>query len=59
MQGLKFGLYTDFGLTTCGEKAPGSWEHEELDAKSYAAWNVDYVKDDDCKAPPGVLSPPG
>ncbi|XP_065197435.1 uncharacterized protein LOC135828929 [Sycon ciliatum] len=56
--GLKFGLYTDFGLGTCGDKEPGSYQHEEQDAKTYAAWKVDYVKDDDCRAPAGQLSPP-
>jgi alpha-galactosidase len=48
-KGLKFGLYTDAGRMTC-EKRPGSYEHEVQDAKTYAAWGVDYVKIDWCYA---------
>ena len=29
---------------------PGSFGHEELDAKTFAAWGVDYVKEDSCDA---------
>jgi alpha-galactosidase len=48
-KGLKFGLYSDAGTGTC-EKRPGSKEHEELDAKTYAEWGVDYLKYDWCNA---------
>jgi alpha-galactosidase len=48
-KGLKFGLYTDAGRMTC-QKRPGSYEHEVKDAKTYAAWGVDYVKIDWCYA---------
>eukprot|EP00899_Mesostigma_viride_P008685 jgi/Mesvir1/17818/Mv12914-RA.2 len=46
-RGLRFGLYTDTGNHTC-EGFPGSWGHEEVDARTYAAWGVDYVKVDYC-----------
>ncbi|MDB5054558.1 MAG: Alpha-galactosidase [Bacilli bacterium] len=46
-KGLKFGLYTDAGYTTCGGR-PGSYNHETQDANTYASWGVDYVKVDWC-----------
>lgn len=49
---LKFGIYTDVGHLTCA-KAPGTWGHETLDAQTFAAWNVDYVKSDSCFTSPG------
>ena len=42
-KGLKFGIYTARGsLTCCGR--PGSDMHEVIDAQTYAAWGVDYLK---------------
>jgi alpha-galactosidase len=46
-KGLKLGIYTDAGTMTC-EKRPGSLNHEAQDAKTYAAWGIDYVKIDWC-----------
>lgn len=46
-QGLKFGIYSDAGLKTCGGR-PGTRGHEFQDAKQYAAWGVDYLKFDWC-----------
>lgn len=46
-KGLKFGIYTDAGRRTC-EGRPGSYNHEEQDARTYASWGVDYVKVDWC-----------
>jgi alpha-galactosidase len=48
-KGLKFGIYTDAGRRTC-EGREGSYGHEEIDARTYAAWGVDYVKIDWCNA---------
>ena len=48
-KGLKFGLYSDAGTGTC-QKRPGSKGHEELDARTYAEWGVDYLKYDWCNA---------
>lgn len=48
-KGLKFGIYTDAGTKTC-EGRPGSYGHEEIDARTYAAWGVDYVKIDWCNS---------
>ncbi|KAF9879356.1 alpha-galactosidase [Colletotrichum karsti] len=45
--GLKVGVYSDSGIYTCGF-APGSYGHEDLDAATYAAWGVDYLKYDNC-----------
>lgn len=46
-KGLYFGLYSDAGTKTCAGR-PGSLGYEEIDAKTYAAWKVDYLKYDNC-----------
>ena len=46
-KGLKFGLYSDAGARTC-QGRPGSSGYEEVDARTYAAWGVDYLKYDWC-----------
>jgi alpha-galactosidase len=48
-KGLRFGIYTDAGTKTC-QGRPGTYGHEEQDARTYAAWHVDYVKEDWCNA---------
>jgi alpha-galactosidase len=48
-KGLKFGLYSSPGPKTC-EGYEGSYGHELLDAQTYAAWGVDYLKYDWCSA---------
>ncbi|MBN1559614.1 glycoside hydrolase family 27 protein, partial [candidate division KSB1 bacterium] len=45
--GLKFGLYSCAGTLTCAGR-PGSKGYERLDAETYAAWKVDYLKYDWC-----------
>jgi alpha-galactosidase len=54
-KGLKFGIYTDDGTMTCA-KRPGSIGHEYQDAKQYANWGVDYLKEDWCNTLPGQNS---
>ena len=46
-RGLRFGIYTAAGAVTC-QWRPGSWGHEHDDARTFASWGVDYVKDDWC-----------
>ena len=46
-RGLRFGIYSDAGATTCAAR-PGSQGHEFQDAAQYARWGVDYVKYDWC-----------
>ncbi|WP_188151576.1 glycoside hydrolase family 27 protein [Teredinibacter waterburyi] len=46
-KGLKLGIYSDAGWTTCAGK-PGSRGYEFIDAKTYAEWGIDYVKYDWC-----------
>ena len=46
-RGLRFGLYTSYTSLTC-QGRPGSLGHEALDAATFAAWGVDYLKVDDC-----------
>ena len=48
-KGLKFGIYTDAGRQTC-QGRPGTYGSEEVDARTYAEWGVDYVKEDWCHA---------
>ncbi len=48
--GLKFGLYSCAGCMTCAQH-PGSYEHEFLDAESFAEWGVDFLKYDYCFKP--------
>ena len=45
--GLKAGLYSSPGPTTCGGYL-GSYQHEIQDAQSYAKWGFDYLKYDWC-----------
>ncbi|MGO9240992.1 MAG: glycoside hydrolase family 27 protein [Bryobacteraceae bacterium] len=48
-KGLKFGIYSDAGMKTCAGR-PGSHGYEFQDARTYAAWGVDYLKYDWCNA---------
>ena len=45
--GLKFGIYSSPGPTTCGGYT-ASYQHELLDAQSFASWGIDYLKYDWC-----------
>eukprot|EP00930_Biecheleria_cincta_P095308 TRINITY_DN87286_c0_g1_i1.p1 TRINITY_DN87286_c0_g1~~TRINITY_DN87286_c0_g1_i1.p1 ORF type:complete len:503 (-),score=63.71 TRINITY_DN87286_c0_g1_i1:211-1719(-) len=46
-RGLQFGIYSDAGTGTC-MSYPGSKGYFELDAHTFAAWGVDYLKLDGC-----------
>ena len=46
-KGLKAGIYTSPGTLTCGGFA-GAWQHEEQDARQFAAWGFDFLKYDWC-----------
>lgn len=48
-KGLKLGIYSGPGPRTCAGY-PGSYGHEEQDAKAFAAWGIDYLKYDWCSA---------
>jgi alpha-galactosidase len=48
-RGLRFGIYSDAGTKTC-QGRPGTYGYEDQDARTYAAWGVDYVKEDWCNA---------
>jgi len=48
-KGLKLGLYSGPGPTTC-EGYEASHGHEEQDARTWAAWGIDYLKYDWCGA---------
>ena len=46
-KGLKAGLYTSPGPSTCGD-CVGAYEHEEQDSRQFAAWGFDFLKYDWC-----------
>lgn len=46
-KGLKLGIYESAGTATCAGY-PGSLNHEQQDANSFASWGVDYLKYDNC-----------
>ena len=48
--GLKAGIYTDIGRHTCypHPQYQGSYGHEEQDARTFAAWGIDFVEMDYC-----------
>ncbi len=46
-KGLKLGIYSSPGPKTCAG-FPGTWQHEQQDADTYAKWGVDYLKYDWC-----------
>lgn len=48
-KGLKLGIYEDFGTFTCAGY-PGSEFYMELDAKTFAEWDIDLVKFDGCNS---------
>lgn len=45
--GFKLGIYSSNGTLTC-EDLPASLGNEELDAKTFASWGVEYLKYDFC-----------
>lgn len=48
--GLKFGMYSCAGVRTCAD-FPGSFDHEYIDAQTFASWGVDFLKYDFCYFP--------
>lgn len=50
-RGLKFGIYEDYGNFTCAGY-PGVLGHMDVDAQTFADWEVDYLKLDGCYADP-------
>ena len=48
-KGLKIGIYSSPGPDTCAGYE-GSYGHEAQDARTYAAWGIDYLKYDWCGA---------
>ncbi|CAE7657866.1 AGAL2 [Symbiodinium sp. CCMP2592] len=53
--GFKFGIYTSVGEKTCGGGQPGIMGHIQIDAETFASWDVDYVKVDRCGWPGEVF----
>ncbi|NXB27698.1 AGAL galactosidase, partial [Eulacestoma nigropectus] len=48
-KGLKLGIYSDVGNKTCAG-FPGSYNHYDLDAQTFASWGVDLLKFDGCSS---------
>ncbi len=55
-KGLKFGMYSCAGVRTCADY-PGSFDHEYLDAETFAEYGCDFLKYDFCFRPPTVDGP--
>lgn len=49
-KGLKFGMYSCAGIRTCAGY-PSSYDHEFVDAQTFADWGVDFLKYDFCNFP--------
>jgi alpha-galactosidase len=56
-KGLKLGIYSSPGPKTCAGYE-GSFEHEEQDARTWAAWGIDYLKYDWCSCKSKDLKEP-
>ncbi len=50
LKNFKLGIYSDAADRTCGGQ-PGSYGREDIDARTFAEWRVDYLKYDYCFAP--------
>ncbi|KAF8851686.1 glycoside hydrolase [Acephala macrosclerotiorum] len=48
--GLKIGIYSSAGTATCAGY-PASIGYEAIDAATWAAWGIDYLKYDNCNIP--------
>ncbi|KAF2764474.1 putative alpha-galactosidase B [Teratosphaeria nubilosa] len=48
--GLKLGIYSSSGTYTCAGY-PASIGYESIDAATFAAWGIDYLKYDNCNVP--------
>lgn len=48
--GFKIGIYSSAGTKTCAGY-PASIGYESIDAATFAAWGVDYLKYDNCNVP--------
>ncbi len=55
-KGLKFGMYSCAGVRTCADY-PGSYDHEFLDAKTFAEYGADFLKYDFCYKPAHANGP--
>ena len=49
-KGLLAGIYTDVGKLTCA-KYEGSFDHEKIDALTFAKWGFDFIEVDACFLP--------
>lgn len=49
-RGLKLGIYADMGTFTCMGFPGTTLDKIELDAQTFAAWGVDYLKFDGCNS---------
>ena len=55
-KGMKFGMYSCAGVRTCADY-PGSFDHEYLDAKTFADYGADFLKYDYCYKPENADGP--
>ena len=55
-KGIKFGMYSCAGVRTCADY-PGSYDHEFLDAETFAEYGADFLKYDFCYKPESCAGP--
>lgn len=55
-KGLKFGMYSCAGTRTCADY-PASFDHEYLDAETFAEYGADFLKYDFCYKPETANGP--
>ena len=55
-KGLKFGMYSCAGVRPCADY-PGSFDHEFLDAETFAEYGCDFLKYDFCFKPETINGP--
>lgn len=54
-KGIKLGIYGDYGIRTC-MGYPGILNDLQLDANTFAEWNVDMLKLDGCHSKPNEMN---
>lgn len=57
VRNLSLGIYTDISNLTCGDQGQGSAGHYAMDAQTFAAWGIRYLKVDFCGGNQQTLQP--
>jgi len=57
-KGLKLGIYSDVGFRTCAGYPGSGKDFYEIDAKTFAKWEIDYLKFDYCNTDKDIEAEP-